>query len=146
MNSLRGVVIHGDHRGRELGFPTANLDGKDCPLEDGVWPALVRRSDGQGLGDGAMTAFAAVSIGRRPTYYGRSGVRLVEAHLLDFAGDLYGVELHLQFGARIRGQRKFDGVEELVIQMSADVAAVRDGSWLRDFVDHSAGGVAHPGE
>jgi riboflavin kinase / FMN adenylyltransferase len=112
---LRGEVVHGDARGRELGFPTANL----IPPEELVCP-------GHGvyacLADGRA---AAVNIGVRPTFTTGRG-ELIEAYILDFDGDLYGHELTLQFVARLRGERRFDSAEALVEQMRLDVEQTRE--------------------
>jgi riboflavin kinase / FMN adenylyltransferase len=112
---LRGEVAHGDERGRELGFPTANL----VPAEDLVCP-------GHGvyacLADGRP---AAVSIGVRPTFKTGRG-ELIEAHILDFDGDLYGAELRLEFLERLRGERRFDTPEALIEQMHRDVERTRE--------------------
>ena len=77
---VRGTVEPGDQRGRELGFPTANiaLSDQSGSVGDGVWAGWVRRADGTHIP-------AAISVGRRPTYYGADGYRLLEAHLLEFA-------------------------------------------------------------
>jgi riboflavin kinase/FMN adenylyltransferase len=111
---LRGVVATGDRRGRELGFPTANLvapDGLACP------------------GHGVYACFAnglpaAVSIGVRPTF-GTGRAELIEAYLIDFDGDLYGQELRLRFLQRLRGERRFETVEALVEEMHHDVERTR---------------------
>ncbi len=111
---LRGDVVTGDRRGRELGFPTANL----VPDEQFVCPGhgiYAARADG---------TCAAVSVGVRPTF-GTGRAVLVEAYLLDFDGDLYGQVLRLDFLARLRGERRFDTVEALVEQMRLDVAQTR---------------------
>jgi riboflavin kinase/FMN adenylyltransferase len=112
---LCGEVIHGDERGRELGFPTANLvpdEAFACPGH-GVYACL---ADGRP---------AAVSIGVRPTFKTGRG-ELIEAYLLDFDGDLYGQELCLEFLERLRGERRFDTAEALVAQMHRDVARTRE--------------------
>jgi riboflavin kinase / FMN adenylyltransferase len=112
---LRGEVVHGDERGRELGFPTANLvpdEALACPGH-GVYACIAN--------DGIA---AAVSIGVRPTFATGRG-ELIEAYLLDFAGDLYGSTLKLQFVARLRGERRFDSSEALIEQMREDVAHTR---------------------
>jgi riboflavin kinase / FMN adenylyltransferase len=111
---LRGTVVHGDQRGRTLGFPTANLVPDD---------ALVRPGFGiyAALADGGP---AAVSVGVRPTF-GDGNVVLVEAYLIDREVDLYGHTLRLDFLARLRGERRFDSVDELVEQMRADVEQAR---------------------
>ncbi len=124
---LCGEVAHGDERGRELGFPTANLVPDDefaCPGH-GVYAARARiaGADGQ-LGTAAGIA-AAVSIGVRPTFQTGRG-ELVEAYLLDFDGDLYGQTLCLEFVARLRGERRFDTPEALIEQMHRDVEQTRE--------------------
>jgi riboflavin kinase/FMN adenylyltransferase len=111
---LRGEVVHGDGRGRELGFPTANLVPDErivCPSH-GVYACL---ADGRA---------AAVSIGVRPTFEtGR--VELIEAYILDFAEDLYGERLRLDFLRRLRGERRFASAEALIEQMHRDVEETR---------------------
>jgi riboflavin kinase / FMN adenylyltransferase len=112
---LRGEVVHGDERGRTLGFPTANLipaDALVCPGH-GVYACLA---------DGCP---AAVSIGVRPTFQtGRA--ELIEAYLLDFDGDLYGKELRLDFLQRLRGERRFASAQALIEQMHHDVEQTRE--------------------
>jgi len=115
---IEGRVEQGDQRGRELGFHTANIVLGDESVSDGVWAGLVQLPDGDTYG-------AAVSVGRRPTFYGRNGIRLLEAHLLDFSGDLYGQWLRVRLDGRIRPQRRFCDVEALVKQMHKDIADVR---------------------
>ena len=114
----RGIVAHGDKRGRTLGFPTANLipDPALAVPDHGIYAA---RAIVLGLGEWT----AAVSIGVRPTFVTGRGL-LVEAYLLDFDGDLYGRELRLQFVDRIRGERRFDSAESLIEQMKRDVAEI----------------------
>ncbi|MGH2925882.1 MAG: bifunctional riboflavin kinase/FAD synthetase [Solirubrobacterales bacterium] len=112
---LEGPVVEGDGRGRTLGFPTANL----VPDDDLVCP-----------GHGVYAAFAnghaaAVNVGVRPTFETGRGL-LVEAFLIDYDGDLYGQTLRIAFIGRLRGERRFPGVTELVSQMEADVEAARD--------------------
>ena len=72
-----------------------------------------------------MEHLAAISLGRRPTFYEESGMLLLEAHLLDFEGDLYGQRAHVRFGRRLRGQERFESVDELIAQMAIDVEAAR---------------------
>jgi riboflavin kinase/FMN adenylyltransferase len=122
---LCGEVVHGDERGRELGFPTANLIPQEqyvCPGH-GVYAAraTVRGADGP-LGVEGVPA--AVSIGVRPTFQTGRG-ELIEAYLLDFEGDLYGQALCLDFLARLRGERRFGTPEALVEQMRRDVEQTR---------------------
>jgi riboflavin kinase/FMN adenylyltransferase len=111
---LCGEVSHGDARGRELGFPTANLIPDEtlaCPGH-GVYACL---ADGRP---------AAVSIGVRPTFQTGRG-ELIEAYILDFEGDLYGSTLCLEFLERLRGERRFETPEALIEQMHLDVEATR---------------------
>jgi riboflavin kinase/FMN adenylyltransferase len=112
---FEGTVLEGDGRGRRLGFPTANI----VPSDDLVCP-----------GHGVYAAFAnghpaAVNVGIRPTFETGRGL-LVEAYLIDFDGDLYGRNLRIAFVARLRGERRFPGVEDLIAQMHRDVEAARD--------------------
>ena len=119
---MRGIVQHGDKRGRELGYPTANLvpdDAHVCPGH-GVYACRAGRRDR----DGWTWWPAATSIGVRPTFKTGRGV-LVETFLLDFAGDLYGEELRVEFVARLRGEKRFDSAEALVAQMDRDVELAR---------------------
>lgn len=111
---LEGPVVEGDKRGREMGFPTANL----IPDDRLVWP-----------GHGVYAAFAnghtaAVNIGVRPTFESGRGV-LIEAYLIDHEEDLYGQNLRIAFVSRLRGERRFPSVEELIAQMNRDVADAR---------------------
>jgi riboflavin kinase / FMN adenylyltransferase len=119
---LRGIVQHGDKRGRTLGFPTANLvpDNALCYPGNGIYACRA------GLEvDGAWRWWpAAVSIGVRPTFVTGRGV-LIEAYLIGFDGDCYDQELRLEFLRRIRGEKRFDSAEALVEQMHADVELAR---------------------
>lgn len=120
-HEVRGVVDKGDSRGRELGFPTANVA---VPAEillpaDGVYAGWYQRPDGSVLP-------AAINLGRRPTFYDDATESLLEAYLLDFSGDLYGEGARVRFVDRLRDELRFDSVDALVAQMHADVAAVRD--------------------
>jgi hypothetical protein len=117
---VEGIVEHGDQRGRLLGFPTANIAVPEHGIQNGVWAGTVRiGSDPRG-----PLYIAAVSIGRRPTYYAK-GQRLLEANLLDFSGDLYGKRVLVTLYTRIRPQRRFAGTSELVDQIRRDVVRVR---------------------
>jgi len=115
---LRGIVQHGDKRGRTLGYPTANLvpDPAHAVPDHGVYAA---RAVVAGLGEWT----AAVSIGVRPTFVTGRGL-LVEAYLLGFEGDLYGRELRLAFVERMRGERRFSSAEALVEQMQQDIRQI----------------------
>ena len=116
--ALSGVVVRGDRRGEAIGFPTANL---------AVWEELYLPADGvyatyAWVGDQRYPA--ATNIGLRPTVNGRE--RTVEAHLLDFQGDLYGREIRLQFIHYIRPEMKFSGLDALKAQIGVDVNVVRE--------------------
>ncbi|HET9128051.1 MAG TPA: bifunctional riboflavin kinase/FAD synthetase [Propionibacteriaceae bacterium] len=119
---LSGVVVMGDQRGRELGFPTANLDLSD-DLEvpaDGVYAGWLTRLDLPR----AERWPAAISVGTNPTFDGEE--RRVESYVLDRDDlELYGVDVAIEFSTRIRGQRRFDQVTDLVEQMHRDVDDVR---------------------
>ncbi len=114
-HEVRGVVAHGDARGRELGFPTANVSvpGDILLPADGIYAGWYERPDG-----GVHPA--AIALGRRPTFYEEAHASLLEAHLLDFAGDLYDEPARVRFVARLRGEVKFDGVDALVAQIARD--------------------------
>lgn len=112
---MRGEVVPGDQRGRELGFPTANMIPDPtlaCPGK-GVYACRVG------------TRMAAVNVGVRPTF-GSDLQLLVEAFVLDFEGDLYGQRLTVEFVSRLRGERRFESVEDLVAQMHRDVETTRE--------------------
>jgi len=112
---LEGEVIEGDRRGRELGFPTANIvpDDRLVVPGHGVYAAF---ADGRP---------AAVNVGVRPTFETGRGL-LVEAHIIDYDGDLYGRNLRVAFVRRLRGERRFPSVEELIAAMNKDVAEARE--------------------
>jgi riboflavin kinase/FMN adenylyltransferase len=117
---LQGEVVHGDERGRELGFPTANLVPDEtlaCPGH-GVYACV---AESESIGSRA----AAVSIGVRPTFNTGRG-ELIEAYVLDFDGDLYGSRLRLRFLARLRGERRFEDPDALIEQMHRDVQRTRE--------------------
>jgi riboflavin kinase/FMN adenylyltransferase len=112
---FEGEVVAGDRRGRELGIPTANIVPDDrlaCPGH-GVYAAWAHGHP------------AAVNVGVRPTFDSGRGL-LVETHLLDFAGDLYGQQLRIAFLERMRGEKRFDSVDDLVAQMRLDIDRARD--------------------
>lgn len=114
---VTGVVVRGDARGRELGYPTANLDTIPYAAVpgDGVYAGRFLRRDGTVLA-------AAISVGTNPTFAGTE--RRVEAYCLDFDGDLYGEAAGVEFTTRLRGQVRFDGIDALIEQMARDVAGV----------------------
>jgi riboflavin kinase/FMN adenylyltransferase len=124
-HEVRGVVEHGDQRGRTLGFPTANVAVPDriCLPADGVYAGTFTASDG-------VERVAALSLGRRPTFYAQAGMLLLEAFVLDFDGDLYDQPARVRFAKRLRGQQRFDTVDDLIAQMDRDVDTVRHlGMW-----------------
>ena len=114
---VRGVVVMGDQRGRTIGFPTANI----TVWEEQLLPANSVYATYAWLGD--QRHIAATNVGVRPTING--GGVTVEAHLLDFDGDLYGQELRLEFINHIRPEMKFAGLDALKAQIQADVAEIR---------------------
>lgn len=117
---LSGTVEHGAARGRELGFPTANLllPIDACVPSDGIYAALAHVR-----GERSSPYWSMVYIGTRPTF--DNGDRIVEANLLDFSGDLYTRELEVEFVGRIRGDRAFESPEALTAQMHADETDTR---------------------
>lgn len=112
------VVMKGDGRGRDIGFPTANIEPPDRKVipADGVYAALASV--------GGRVAKAAVNVGVRPTF--GAGERLIEAHILDFDEDIYGDQITIEFVERLRDELRFDSVEALVEQMHRDVQQTRD--------------------
>ncbi len=121
-HEVRGTVVAGDRRGGALGFPTANLavpPGMAVPAT-GIYAGWFRRA-------GAPLQLAAISVGRRPTFYADGdGAPLVEAFVLDFDGDLYGERAGVAFAERLRDEQRFDRVEDLVAQMGVDVERTRE--------------------
>ena len=117
----RGKVVQGDKRGRLLGFPTANVEvpNRVCLPADGVYAGWYERPDGESYP-------CAINLGRRPTFYEHADSSLLEAHLLDFDGDLYGEEARIRFTNFLRSERKFDGIDALVAQLQTDVAHARE--------------------
>src|ERR1700753_2670053 len=114
---INGEVIHGEKRGRDLGYPTANIRlDKNCGLRHGIYAVRV------GLGDQRLDGVA--SFGRRPTF--DNGAPLLEVFLFDFKGDLYGRHLDVAFIAFLREELKFDGLDALVRQMNADRRPARE--------------------
>ncbi len=114
-----GTVVKGEGRGRQIGIPTANLDVVNETIPGGgVYACWCRVRE-----DDAPTRPAAVNIGRRPTFGG--GVVTVEAHVLDYEGDLYGRGLHVEFEQRLREESRFPNAEALVAQIRRDIADAR---------------------
>lgn len=125
--SVWGEVVHGAQRGRELGFPTANLspDLEGFIPADGVYAGWLVDEGPQGALRSGIRYPAAISVGRNPTFDDVE-VRQVEAYVLDEVGlDLYGHSVEVQFVARIRGMIAFEGVEPLIAQITKDVAEAR---------------------
>ncbi|MBB6626493.1 bifunctional riboflavin kinase/FAD synthetase [Nocardioides sp. KIGAM211] len=119
--SVRGVVVQGDQRGRELGYPTANVPTSDATAApvDGVYAGWLRRLD---TGEEFP---AAISVGTNPTFDGERA-RRVESYVLDRTDlELYGVEVVVSFVEHLRGMVAFDSVEQLVVQMEDDVDRAR---------------------
>lgn len=121
---LEGIVVRGDQRGRGLGFPTANLqvDDRAAVPAEGVYAGRFRLS--ADAGDQSTWHPSAISIGVNPTFGGITSLR-VEAFLIDYEGDLYGLEAAVDFRHHLRGQQAFESVEDLVVQMRADVDRAR---------------------
>ena len=121
--TVRGEVVKGDQRGRELGYPTANVptSGMLAAPADGVYAGWLRRLDRT---DDELLP-AAISVGTNPTFEGERE-RRVESYVLDRDDlELYGVEVEVSFVSRIRGMLRFDSVDELVVTMARDVARTR---------------------
>ncbi len=120
-HEVRGRVERGDARGRGLGFPTANVAVPPPVLlpAEGIYAGWYERQGGE-------VHPAAISLGRRPTFHHHDDGTVLEAHLLDFDGDLYGETMRVAFVERLRGERRFDSAETLVEQMHRDVARTRE--------------------
>jgi riboflavin kinase / FMN adenylyltransferase len=122
LHEVRGTVVRGDRRGGALlGFPTANVAVSPEILlpADGIYAGWFVRPDGE-------RRAAALSVGRRPTFTPEATTSVLEAYLLDFDGDLYGEPARVQFVGRLRGEVRFDSVDELVAQMRDDVETTRE--------------------
>ena len=119
-HEVRGTVVEGDRRGRELGFPTANVAVPEeiCLPSAGIYAGTFSGTDG-------VERPAALSLGRRPTFYADQPYLLLEAYLLDFSGDLYGQQASVGFVDRIRSEERFDSVDALVAAIRRDIEAVR---------------------
>ena len=118
-HELEGTVVRGDGRGRGLGYPTANLDVVEglCVPGVGIYAGTWTRPSGE-------RHAAAISVGRRPTFYEHADV-LVEAHLLDADLDLYDEVGRVGFIERLRGEERFEAIDALVAQIGLDVEATR---------------------
>jgi riboflavin kinase / FMN adenylyltransferase len=120
---VEGVVVKGDQRGRELGYPTANVAATEHAAipADGVYAGWFVRPGRDG---GEERLPTAVSVGSNPTFSGQ--VRTVEAFVLDHSEDLYGQRVGVDFVGRVRGMARFDSIEELITAMDGDVATTRE--------------------
>lgn len=120
-HEVRGLVSTGDKRGRELGFPTANVavPGEILLPADGIYAGWFVRPDGSVLP-------TAINLGRRPTFYEQAHASLLEAHVLDFDGDLYGEHVAVRFVARLHGEVRYDSVEELIAGIQRDCDDARE--------------------
>jgi FAD synthase len=136
---VSGPVVRGDQRGAELGFPTANLtlaSGAEA-VADGVYAGWV-------TGETFGCRGTAVSIGSRSTFYGAEGERLLEAHLVDFDGDLYGQVLSVHLVEKLRGQRRFPDMEALIGQLEQDVERTR--AWMLTRTDRPSWSAEGPAD
>ena len=118
--SLHGSVIHGDGRGRKLGFPTANIEYRDEKIlpSNGIYACRVWVNNSKSM--------AAVNVGTRPQFHEDGGRPLVEAYILDFDNDIYGQDVKIEFVARLRDELKFSSVDALVKQIGLDVVRTRE--------------------
>lgn len=119
-HEVRGTIETGEHRGRELGFPTANVavPARVCLPANGIYAGRFVAEDG-------VERAGAISLGLRPTFHQDAHTSLLEVYVLDFEGDLYGQAAKVRFVDRIRDEVKFDSVEALIEQMHRDVEATR---------------------
>lgn len=118
---LRGIVSKGDQRGRTIGFPTANvvLPNDMARPANGVYACTY-------ISPAGIEHLAAVNVGFRPTFYEHSDAAVLEAHILDFDGDLYDQEARVHFHHFLRSERRFNGIDELKAQLDIDIVAVRN--------------------
>lgn len=126
---VEGVVVHGDHRGRDLGFPTANIATAPYTAlpADGVYAGRFAIGSAAERSAGATRSrllMTAISVGTNPTFSGRE--RSVEAYVLDADENFYGFDVAVDFEHRLRGQERYDDVEALIVQMHKDVARTRE--------------------
>lgn len=124
---VKGVVEHGDERGRTIGFPTANLAVRQDARLDGVWAGWIEV--------GGRRLPTAVSVGNRPTFYGPNGFRLLEAHVLDFDEDIYGQTVTVWLCELLRDQCAFASLQALIDQLGDDVSRAR--TWAITSVEGS---------
>lgn len=122
LHEVRGPVELGDGRGRDLGFPTANVQVPPDVLlpAEGIYAGWYARPGG------GPAHPAAISLGVRPTFHGEGAPVVLEAYLLDFVGDLYGETGRVRFARRLRDEVRFESAEALAVQVAADVRATRE--------------------
>ena len=118
---IEGVVVEGDQRGRQIGFPTANISIPESILlpQDGVYACWYRCGDGS-------KHMAAVNIGHRPTFETGENKSVLEAHLIGFNGDIYGESGRVEFVDFLREERQFDGIDSLKQQLESDIRTVEE--------------------
>ena len=118
--AVQGKVVRGDQRGRTIGFPTANIEVPKaiCIPADGVYAGSLTRETGN-------INVCAINLGRRPTFYEHADHSLLEAHLLDFDGDLYDEKVRVSFSHFLRGERKFENIDALKMQLKHDIEQAR---------------------
>lgn len=123
-HEMRGPVVDGDKRGRTIGFPTANVAIRAEILlpADGIYAGRLERASGESLP-------SAIYLGTRPTFYDDQPASLLEVHCLDWEGDLYGEDVRVHFEHRLRGDRKFDTIEELTAQLAIDCQRSKELLW-----------------
>jgi riboflavin kinase/FMN adenylyltransferase len=123
---VRGRIGHGDGRGRRLGVPTANLAiGEEADPADGVYAGVYVRPD-------RSRWPTAVSVGRRASFHAGAALRLVEAHLIGFSGDLYGEAAEVHLLVPLRPQRTFASADELAVQLQRDIRHAAEALALAD--------------
>jgi riboflavin kinase/FMN adenylyltransferase len=120
---VTGEVVHGEKRGRELGYPTANIRLENCALKHGIYAVRVGRGQGRNRGKDQVRIDGVASFGRRPTF--DNGAPLLETFLFDFKDNLYGERLDVAFIGFIREELKFDSVDALIRQMDDDSRKAR---------------------
>ncbi|MFC4598989.1 bifunctional riboflavin kinase/FAD synthetase [Cohnella hongkongensis] len=123
---LKGTVIHGDARGRQLGYPTANLrlDQPYVIPRTGVYAVEIDVLSEAGTAESRHSG--VLNIGHRPTFDAPGGALKLEAHLFDFDGDLYGRRLAMRFHSFLRAEKKFESIDQLVEQIASDSARARE--------------------
>lgn len=121
---VRGTVIQGDQRGRTIGFPTANVpvDARAAWPADGVYAGWCRILDSA---DAEVRYPCAINIGRRPTFHQHAEHSLLEAHLIDYSGDLYDQVVAVEFVDFLRSEHRFSGIDELSAQLKKDIEHAR---------------------